>query len=337
MCNRMHIIDIISTFVQIKDEKWMEDENKLLFKIAQMYYEQDMTQSQISKELNIYRTTISRMLKKIREKGIVNIVINYELVRSYNMEQELKEKFRLEEAIVVPIDETQSKETKLKAIGQACAHFLDGIVQPDDVIGFSWGSTLAAVVEALPPAKKPNTICVPMIGGPAGSLESQYHVNTLVYEASRKWGGESIMIDVPAILDQKEIKQAITASAHFQQIQEIWSKLSIALVGIGSPAISSGSNWLAFYGNTFLEEMKRVHAVGDICSNFFDKYGNVLETEIAERTISIDLDLLKNTRYTIGAAESPEKASAIAGALNGGYLDALVTTEETAKALLTNV
>ena len=43
------------------------DDIRLIVKIAQLYYEQDMTQAQIARELGIYRTTISRLLKRGRK------------------------------------------------------------------------------------------------------------------------------------------------------------------------------------------------------------------------------------------------------------------------------
>lgn len=46
------------------------DDIRLIVKIAQLYYEQDMTQAQIARELGIYRTTISRLLKRGREQGM---------------------------------------------------------------------------------------------------------------------------------------------------------------------------------------------------------------------------------------------------------------------------
>lgn len=36
------------------------DDIRLMVKIAQLYYEQEMTQAQIAQKLGIYRTTISR-------------------------------------------------------------------------------------------------------------------------------------------------------------------------------------------------------------------------------------------------------------------------------------
>ena len=50
-----------------------KEEDKLLVRIAEMYYQEDKNQSQISKELNIHRSTISRLLKRSRNEGIVNI------------------------------------------------------------------------------------------------------------------------------------------------------------------------------------------------------------------------------------------------------------------------
>ena len=65
------------------------DDIRLIVKIAQLYYEQDMTQAQIARELGIYRTTISRLLKRGREQGIVTIAINYDYNENLWLEQQL--------------------------------------------------------------------------------------------------------------------------------------------------------------------------------------------------------------------------------------------------------
>ncbi|MDI6920766.1 winged helix-turn-helix transcriptional regulator [Clostridium botulinum] len=53
----------------------MKYDDRILYKVVQMYYIDNMTQSEIAKRLGQYRTTISRMLKKAREEGIVTINI----------------------------------------------------------------------------------------------------------------------------------------------------------------------------------------------------------------------------------------------------------------------
>ena len=213
-------------------------DKKELIKIAQMYYEQDMTQSQIAKELGIYRTTISRMLKAAREIGIVTITINYDDAETYSLEEKLKNKFSLQDVVVVPSSPDQPEHVKLKAMGQACAKILDKHVTDGDIVGFSWGSSLAAVVRELKEKDLKNVTCVPMVGGPSGKLESKYHVNTICYQAAQKWHAESLMIDVPAIVEKKETKNDILVSNYFRDIATLWEQMTVSIFGIGSAAIT---------------------------------------------------------------------------------------------------
>ena len=92
------------------------DDIRLIVKIAQLYYEQDMTQAQIARELGIYRTTISRLLKRGREQGIVTIAINYDYNENLWLEQQLKQKFGLKEAVVASSDGLLEEE-QLSAMG----------------------------------------------------------------------------------------------------------------------------------------------------------------------------------------------------------------------------
>lgn len=310
------------------------DEERMLLKLAQMYYEKDMTQSDIAKELDINRTAISRMLKKVREKGIVTTLINYDMFDTFTVEEQLKERFKLKEAIVVPMGAEHSKETKLLAMGQACANYLKQVVQDKDVVGFSWGSSLATAVDQLEATSKQDVLCVPIIGGPAGKLESKYHVNTICYKAAEKFNAQSFMIDLPAVLEKKETKDQILTSDYFEEISTVWNLVTIAVFGIGSIEISGERTWKAFYGNAVTEELKRHNVVGDICSRFFDIEGNVIPTSLEDRTISINLEKIKNARCSVGIAESKEKVDGIIGALNSGVMNVLVTTEETAKMIL---
>lgn len=311
-----------------------KEDKKLLIKIAQMYYEQNLTQNEISNELGIYRTTISRMLKRVREEGIVTITINYDIGDHCTLKQELKERFGLKEAIVVEVDPAQSGVVKRKAIGQACAKWLEHVVQPKDTIGFSWGSSLAAVVDNLTVAQRPFVTCVPTMGGPSGKMESGYHVNNICYQAALKWGARSLMIDVPAITEQKETRDQLMRSQYYQTIAKAWDRLDIAIFGIGSPEIKGEEAWRGFYGDAVIDELEDGKVAGDICSRFYDGNGVPVRTAISDRTLTIELEQIKRARYSIGVAESLEKVSGILGALNGGYMNVLVTTEETAQKIL---
>ncbi|SFG55974.1 sugar-binding transcriptional regulator [Sporolactobacillus nakayamae] len=311
-----------------------DDLKKKYIQIAQFYYEQNLTQNEIAQKTGINRTSISRILKKIRDEGIVKITINYDL-NDLSLAEKLEKQFHLKKAIVIPVDPGQPAYVKRTAIGQAASKFLDSILEDNDVIGLSWGSTLATAVEALDPTElHENIFCVPMVGGPAGKLESRYHVNTICFQAAEKLKARSLMIDVPAVVEKPSMKKDWMQTHYYKEVSNMWRNITIAVVGIGSINSTGHSTWRAFYSDSSVDQFKEEHVVGDICSRFFDHYGNEIQTHLADRTLSIPLELLHNTRYTIGVAESAEKIPGILGALNGGHLNVLVTTDETADGLL---
>ena len=310
------------------------DDIRLIVKIAQLYYEQDMTQAQIARELGIYRTTISRLLKRGREQGIVTIAINYDYNENLWLEQQLKQAFGLKEAVVIACDSEQEDE-HLGMMGLQGAQLLERLLEPGDIVGFSWGRAVRGLVENLPQSNHSRQlICVPMIGGPSGKLESRYHVNTLTYSAAAKLKGESHLADFPALLDNALIRNGIMQSQHYQTISAYWDNLDVALVGIGSPAIRDGANWHAFYGSEESDDLNARHVAGDICSRFYDINGVTVDTNMSEKTLSIEMNKLKRARYSIGIAMGEEKYSGILGALRGKYINCLVTNSETAERLL---
>ena len=123
-------------------------------------------------------------------------------------------------------------------------------------------------------------------------------------------------------------------SHHFKTIAAYWNNLDVALVGIGSPAIRDGANWHAFYGSEESDDLNARHVAGDICSRFYDINGVAVETNMSEKTLSIEMQRLKQARYSIGIAMGEEKYSGILGALHGKYINCLVTNRETAELLL---
>lgn len=310
------------------------DDVRLIVKIAQLYYEQEMTQAQIARELSIYRTTISRLLKRGRQQGIVTIAINYDYNENLWREQQLKEKYGLKEAVVVACDSEQ-EEVQLDLMGICGAQLLERLLEPGDIVGFSWGRAVRALVERLSPASQSRQlICVPIVGGPSGKLESRYHVNTLTYSAAARLKGESHLADFPALLDNALIRNGIMQSQHFRTISAYWDNLDIAVVGIGSPAIRNGANWHAFYASEESDDLYARQVAGDICSRFYDIHGATVETRMSEKTLSIETHQLKKARYVIGIAMGEEKYNGIVGALKGEHINCLVTNQETADLLL---
>lgn len=313
---------------QMKD--W--ETRRLLAKIARLYYEQKLTQSQIADKMGIYRTTISRHLKRARDEGIVTIQIN-DNSETYELERAIETQFNLKEVIVVPVDDSADESEKRALMGSAGAELLKRVIKKDDVVGLAWGSSIGHMAEATKQCQETKASFVPLVGGP-GTMNTKHHVNTIVYKLAQEFNGTPSYIDAAAIVSKKETRDEIANSDYFKNIINLWENLTIAVVGIGNPIQSSNMVWSGFFGGKDIEELDRLNAVGDICSRFFDESGHMTQTELTDRTIAIELEELKRLNHSIGIAESIEKVPSILGALRGGYINILVTTDETAKALV---
>lgn len=305
------------------------EEDKLFVQIAKMYYEENMTQSEISRVLGIHRTSISRLLKRIREEGIVKISIDYKRGGTLQIEEKIKELFSLQDLIVVPSGVNESEDTRTKSLGRAAANYLVRIIKPSDKVGLSWGKTLSSFVEELPTQLINDVLFLPMIGGPSGRLKGNYHVNTIVFEAAKKFNCKSMLIDSPAIVDSKELCEALKNSDYNKKLAGLWEELDIAIFGIGTPLISTSQRWKDFYGKEIVGDILRNKATGDIVSRFFNAEGAPCHLELNDRLIGISLETIRNIPNTIAVAESNEKVEGIISALRGGYVRTLITNEET--------
>jgi len=77
------------------------DELRLMTRVARMYYERDMRQSDIARQLGLSQATISRLFNRARDEGIVRISVNVPQGVYSEMEEELIATYDLRDAIVV--------------------------------------------------------------------------------------------------------------------------------------------------------------------------------------------------------------------------------------------
>lgn len=305
------------------------EEERLLYRVAKLYYHQDYTQAQISKELGIYRTTIGRMLKKARKEGIVTIQIQSNSTELFNIENEIMEHFGMKEVIIVPSFENQSNEDLLQGIGEACSSLFNRILKDGDIIGLNWGRSLGNMVHRLYDLKSKDVECVPLVGGPGG-MDTDYHVNAITMRMSNALHGKPHLINAAAVYQSEETTQEVLESNFMEEILNLWEKTTVAIVGIGAPSSSSNMVWSGFLGESEQDNLKMEQAIGDVCSRFFTIDGEVINNSISKRTIAISLEKLKDLRYSVGVAYSKEKVEAIIGAMKGKFINTLVTNEETA-------
>lgn len=307
-------------------------------KICKLYYQRGLSKIDIGKKLRISRFKVADLLDQALKEGIVEITINEPSHTFLDLENSLEEKFKIYRAVVVKTS-FNYEETK-KDIGRAAANCLLDIVYDDDVIGVAWGTTIYEMVNFFPLSTERNiernNISVVQITGGLNQVSMDFNAIELTRRVAKVFGAKSYQLYAPAVVDNIETKNALMLESNIKKTIEMFSKINIAIVGVGS-VVPEPSTMLyrdGFIRKEDFENILKCGAVGDINSYFYDKNGNNCETELERRTIGIDLNHLRRIRYVMAVCGGKFKADAIYGALKGKIINMIITDEETAKEIL---
>ncbi|MGT2924771.1 sugar-binding transcriptional regulator [Streptococcus caviae] len=303
---------------------------KQLAKVAYLYYIEGKNQAEISQELGIYRTTVSRMLARAKQEGIVQISIEGLDSSLFQLENYIKDKYGLKSIEIVP--STSKKKALDNQVAQAAAALIHQLLSNQSRVGISWGSTLSRVVAALPFKQLKNTHFYPLAGGPS-YINVRYHVNTLVYELARKCQGKASFVNAAIIQQNQELAAGVFASQEFADIKKNWEQLDLAIVGIGGK-MKENRQWLDMLTEEDFQQIAESQAVGEVCCRFLNSQGQEIFKDLDQRTVAISLAALKEVKDSVAVAYGAAKAAAILAVLKQHYVNHLVTDEATALALL---
>ena len=183
------------------------DDERLMVKICDMYYNQDLNQKVISAQLGLSRPTVSRIISNGKERGIVKIIIdNLEGTDYVELEREIENLYGLREVIVV--DTKKDIEDQKNEIGRAAAQYLERVVKDGNIVGVSMGTTLGYIARHVVGNATKNITFVPLIGG-MGHLRMELHSNYIVEDLAKVFGGEFMLMHAPARVSGKQIKEEL--------------------------------------------------------------------------------------------------------------------------------
>lgn len=311
----------------------MDENFRILLKIAQLYYQDNLTQQEIAENLRISRPKVSRLLQQAREQNIVQINIFSPSEDYTELENKLEKKYGLREVMITHVEDFSSRAAIMRELGTAGAKFLHRMLQDGDLIGFTWGGSLSALANSIIPENKNNIHTIQMVGG-LGELDADVHVIDIVKRAAIALNATLILLPAPGIVETIEAHKILMADKSIKQTLELAPKADIVFVGIGAP----GPDSMMVSGNIMSQaEMKQVidlGAVGDIALRFFDIHGNPISSDVENRVIGANLSTFRKIPHTVGVAGGSEKTNAILGAIRGKYINTLITDQYTAQLLL---
>lgn len=310
------------------------DELRMIARVARLYYELDKRQSLIAEQLGLSQATVSRLLKRSKDEGIIRISINMPQGVYTELEEALVMKFNLRDVIVVDCLEDDEKMIQ-RDLGAVAAYYLESAIRPNEVIGISsWSATLLALVDALHPLQRKAGVRVVQILGGVGNPAVEAHATHLTSRLAQLVNGNAVYLPVPGVLATEAARDILITDQVTQQAIQLFDHVTTALVGIGaidpSPLLAQSGN---IFSSNELDLLRKENAVGDILLHFYDIDGKLVDTGLDKRVISMSLDQLSKVNRAIGVAGGSRKYSGILGALRGHWVNILITDRFTAERL----
>ena len=307
---------------------------RLITKVARMYHERGIRQTDIADTLHLSQARVSRLLKRAAELGIVRTVVAVAPGVHTEIEEALEEKYGLAEAVVVDVEGTN--DDIIAALGSAGATYLETTLTGRERIGISsWSQTLLAAVDRMRPFRVPGAESVVQLIGGIGNSSVQTQGNRLLSEFARLVGATATFVPAPGLVGNRTMRESLLNDRAMESVAQEWKRLTMALVGIGglapSPLLQASGNAV---DPASQEKLRTAGAVGDVCVRFFDSAGNLVPSDLDDRVVGIDPDTLRKIPRRIGIAGGESKHKAIHAAISGGWVNVLITDTGTAGALL---
>lgn len=314
----------------------LNDDLRLMTKVARMYYEENMRQADIARQLGVSQATVSRLFNRAREEGVVRITINTPTGVYVDLEKEIMDRYQLRDVIIVECPYPDDEEIIQRDLGAAASHYVESSIDNGEIIALSsWSSTLLALVDSMHTVPRKKDVKVVQILGGVGNPSAEIHANRLTGRFADLVQGQAVFLPAPGVVGSKATRDAFLEDPFVQEVMSLYQEVTMALVGIGSV---SPSALLAQSGNAFSEEelnlLREKQAVGDILLHFYDENGVPVESYLDDRVISMKLEQLKKVNRAIGIAGGSRKFTAIRGALRGKLINILITDLCTAKKLV---
>ena len=303
-----------------------------LLKVARLYYEERRTQAEIATLVGFSRPTVSRLLAKALERGIVQIRIAHPLERILSIEGALKKKLDLS---LIRVTESDTADS-IDAIGRVAADLLGEILVDGQVLAVGNGRSIAATARNIPELTLPRTTVVQLLGSLPGGLPAWGRDSpTLCHQIADRLGTTSARMPIPLFVDDPALVEPLLREERVSTTLALAARADVAVVGVaGIHAHDEGNVLTDYMTPEIAAAIRDGGVVGHILDQHYDLHGRHVRTPLSFRTLALSLESLRGIPLVLAVCSGGEKVDAIIAGVRGGIIDALVTDEYTANLLL---
>ena len=319
--------------------KKIVDDERLIYKVCSLYYQDDMNQQEVGDFLGVSRSSVLRMLQKGKELGIVTIELHNPRFYDYgNMEKKLERAYGLKDVLIVENSVLDTRQEAASYMFGSASDYLYSFFKDGDRIGVAMGNTLNNVVSTNKTYDGKDLMFVALEGSISRITVDGTDVqgNELARKFADKFGGTYTQFLSPAVFSDWKVLDFFMKEKAVNYILDEFKDLNVVVVGIGVPdgtehTLDKAGYMTASERRTLVE----YGAVGDMCLQFYDKDGNTEQFRFFnDRVAAMRLEDVRKVPSKIGIAGGARKVDAVIGAIRGGFINILITDTECAKKLI---
>lgn len=308
-----------------------------ILRIAKYYYLDGLSQQNIAEKENIHRSQISRILKRARAMGYVQIHISApDSFAADSLARQMESELNLREVFVAP--SLSPQEAQNESLYFFAARHLEEVLPYSKNIGIGLGKTLYHVAAQLTPQtleKQPEFFG---ISGTSGTDNPYLQASVLLDNFARPFHGHCHYNNFPIYIERGMMSPL--DRKRYTELQEAYRRLDTVVLSIGGvtnvdfPYLEEFSHVID-KNPEILQALSRRH--GNLLGHVFYEGHEVLEMPQGCLLTSMDLSLLENVPNVICIAYGKQKVDSIISASRQNYIKSLITDEPTAQNILQKI
>lgn len=296
-----------------------------------LYYIAGRTQDEIAAEMGVSRQVAQRLVSLAVDARLVRVWMNHPIANCLDLAARLRDRFGLARAEVTPSN--PGEEGGTTGLGEAgAAEILRWLRKAEPiVIAMGTGRTLKAAVDNLPPVHCPQHRIVSLTGNIAPDGSAAYY--NVIFSMAEAVEARHFPMPLPVFVASPEERDMLHGLSLIHKTLDLAAAADVAFVGVGEMDDEAPLAVDGFISRGELTGLQAAGAAGEICGWVFDAAGRLLDHPVNQRTASAPLPA-RDRAVVVALAKGRRKRAALRAALTGGIVNALVTDEATAEALL---
>lgn len=303
----------------------------LYVKIAFWYYSLHMTQDEIAKRLGFTRQKVNQIINSLVDQGVVSIHIHGYEQENTEYERILEESFGLRQAIIA--SDYGDPKFAVHKVANVAAQHLERTLQQGDVVGVSWGRTLAAVIREMEYQRKSECRVVQLVGA-QNMHQFLLKSDEIAREMANKLDCPSYILYAPVVVAHEETKEMLLRERTIQESFDLMKKCTVGLFGIGELTKEAIMCKIGYISNEDRERLRADGFCADIGMNPVRADGSWDNCYLEKRLLNADMECIRNMDNVIAVACGTEKAEAILAVLKSGVLDTLILDAAAARKVI---